>query len=112
MLYKLVSQLMGQKQENPLPEEEDDTKLAHQFVEFFLSKIINIRKLFHNIPPYESQLDTVPRLDKFSTRSEADLKTIINQMPNKSCQLNILKSSTLKKVIDTCNPAITRVIYL
>ena len=35
---------MGQTRENPLPEEEDDTKLAEQFREFFLGKIINIRK--------------------------------------------------------------------
>ena len=54
-LYTLISQLMGQKEENPLPEEDDDTKLAEQFGEFFLNKIINIRKLFHNIPPYEAQ---------------------------------------------------------
>ena len=103
---------MGQKQENPLPEEDDDTKLAEQFGEFFLSKIINIRKLFHNISPYKTQQDMVPRLDKFSTIGEAELKTIINQMPNKSCQLDILKTVTLKKVIDKCIPAITRVINL
>ena len=46
---------MCQKEENPLPEEDDDTKLAEQLREFFLNKIINIRKLFHNIPPYETQ---------------------------------------------------------
>ena len=96
-LYKLVSQLMAIKQEYPLPEENDDTKLAEQFREFFLGKIINIRKILHNIPPCKIQQDTVPRLDKFSTISEADLKTIKNQMPNKLCQLNILKASTLKK---------------
>ena len=33
-------------------------------------------------------------------------------MPNESCQLGILKTATLKKVIDTCIPAITRVINL
>ena len=54
-LYKLVSQLTGQKEENPLPEDDNDTKLAEQFGEFFLNKIINIRKLFHDIPPYETQ---------------------------------------------------------
>ena len=100
-LYKLVSQLTGQKQENILPEEDDDTKLAGQFREFFLSKIINIRKLFHNIPLCKTHQDTVPRLEKFSTISEADLKTIIHQMPNKLCQLDILKTTTLKKVKDT-----------
>ena len=56
-LHKLVSQLMDQKTGNPLPEEDNDTKLAEQFREFFLSKIINIRKLFRNIPPYKTQQD-------------------------------------------------------
>ena len=42
-LYKWVSQLMGKKQENPLAEEDDDTKPEEQFREFSLSKIINIR---------------------------------------------------------------------
>ena len=42
---------MGQKEENP---HDNDTKLAEKFGEFFLNKIINIRKLFHNIPPYET----------------------------------------------------------
>ena len=74
---------MGQKEDNPLPEEDDDSKLAEQFSEFFLNKIINIRKLFHNIPPNKPQNDAVPRFAKFSMISEADLKTIINQMPNK-----------------------------
>ena len=37
-LYKLVSQLMGQKENNPLQEEDDGTKLAEQFREFFLNK--------------------------------------------------------------------------
>ena len=109
-LYKLVSQLTGHKEENPLPEEDDDTKLAEQFGEFFINKIINIGKLFHHIPPHKSQEDTIPRFNKFSTISEADLKTIINQISNKS--FGILNTSTLKKVIDVYIPAITRVINL
>ena len=78
-VYRLVSQLMGQKEDNQLPEEDDDPKLAEQFDEFFLNKIINIRKLFCNIPPYKTQKDVIPGFEKFSTISEADLKTIINQ---------------------------------
>ena len=88
---------MGPKQENPLPEEDDDTKLAKQFGEFFLSKVINIRKLFHSIPPYKTQQDTVPRLDKLSTISEADLKTIINQMPKQIMSIWYLKNSNIQK---------------
>ena len=111
-LYKLVHQLMGQKEDNPLPEKDNDTKLAEQFGECFLNKILKIRKLFHNIPPYITQKDSIPRFDKFSTISKADLKTIIYQMPEISCQHDNLNTSTLKKVIDTCIQAITRVINL
>ena len=53
-LYKLVNHLTCQKEENPLLEEDDDTKLAEQFRKFFLNKIVSIRKLFHNTPPYET----------------------------------------------------------
>ena len=72
-LYKLISQLTGQKEDNLLPE-DDSIKPAEQFIEFFLSKIISIRKKIHNIPSYKTQEDTIPRFDKFSTMSEADLK--------------------------------------
>ena len=108
----MLGQLKGQKEENLIPEEDDDTTLAEQFREFFLNKIIHIRKLFNDIPSYEPQGDTVPRLGKFSTINKADLKTIISQMANKSCQLDILKTSMLKKVIYLCILAITRVINL
>ena len=111
-LYKLVSQLMGQKEDNPLPEEDDDTKLVEQFSEFFWNRIVNIKRLFHNISLYETQKDAIPRLDKFSTINKADLETIRNQMPNISCQLDILNASSLKKVIDVCIPSNTRVINL
>ena len=69
---------------------------AEEFREFFLNRIINIRKLFHKIPPYKTQEDTIPRFAKFSTRSEANLKTIINQIPSKSCELNNLNNNTEK----------------
>ena len=98
---------MDQKEDNPLPEDDDDTKLAEQFQEVFLTKITNIRKIFHDIPPYKTQEDTIPRWVKFSTISEADLKTILNQMPTKSCEIDILNISTLKKVIDMCITVIT-----
>ena len=74
--------------------------------------MISIRKLFHIIPLYKTQKDAIPKFDKFSMISEADLKAIINQMLNKSCQVDILNTSTLKKVIDVCIPAITGVISL
>ena len=75
-LCKMVSQLMGQKEENPLPGESDDIKIAEQFGEVFLNKIINVRKLFHNKQLYKTQRDTVPMLGKSSTISKTDLKTI------------------------------------
>ena len=99
-LYKLVSQLTGQKEDNPLPEDDDGTKLAEQFRQFFTNKVINIRKIFHSMPSYKTQQDTIVRFNKFSTISEADLKTVVNLMPSKSCELDILNISTLKKVTD------------
>ena len=48
-LYKLVSQLMGQKEDNPLPEEDGDAKLAEQFSAFFLNKTSgNYSTIYHH----------------------------------------------------------------
>ena len=62
-LYKFVSQLIDQKEDNPLPEGDDNAILTEQFSKFFPNKIINIQKLFQNIPPYKTQEDTIPRFD-------------------------------------------------
>ena len=102
---------MGQKEDNPSPEEDNDIKLAEQFGEFSLTKLSTQETIPQNTGIQNSK-DEIPRLDKFPTISEANLKTIISQMPNKSCQLDILNMSTLKTVIDVCITAITMVINL
>ena len=56
---------MGQKQENPLPEEDNDTKLTEQFG-ILPKQNYQHQETIHNIPPYKTQQHTVPRLDKFS----------------------------------------------
>ena len=59
-LYKLVSQLMGQKEDNPIPEEDDDTKLDEQFGEFFLNIISstsgNYSTIYHHTKLKKIQL--------------------------------------------------------
>ena len=52
-LYQLITKLTGQNKPNPLPTSTSDEKLADEFANYFLKKIINIRKLFDGIPNYK-----------------------------------------------------------
>ena len=48
----------------------------------------------------------------FSTITEHDLRDTIMKILSKSCKLDILTTSLLKRVLDSCLPAITRVFNL
>ena len=41
-LFKLINELAGNKEQNPLPEAKSNKDLAEEFVQFFLNKIEKI----------------------------------------------------------------------
>ena len=46
------------------------------------------------------------------TINEHDLRDKIMKMPDKSCELDIMTTSLLKRVLNSCLPAIARVVNL
>ena len=83
--------------------------LAEEFANYFLEKILNIRKLFDEIPNYKPNSNDVPQINRFSTLSENELYRIIMEMPSGTCELDIIPTKFLKKVLMHCIPAITKV---
>ena len=61
-LYKLASSLMGMKKENQLPEYDSKEELANQFAEFFIAKIQTIRDKLDDLPLYDLQDSSPPKL--------------------------------------------------
>ena len=69
-LYKIISDLTGQNDINPLPESHSDQELAEDFAEFFLQKIKAICEKFNNITPDITEPSDVLQLTTFSPVSE------------------------------------------
>ena len=111
-LYQLITKLTGQNKSNPLPVSTSNEHLADKFANYFLEKILNIRKLFDGIPNYKPTPIDIPPLNKFSILSETQLYKIIMEMPSTTCELDIISTEFLKKVLTHCIPAITKVVNL
>ena len=79
---------------------------------YFLEKILNIRKLFNGIPNYKPNATDIPQLNQFSILSETQLYKIIMEMPSTTCELDIIPTEFLKKVLMHCIPTITKVVNL
>ena len=111
-LYQLITKLTGQNKSNPLPASTSDEHLADEFETYFLEKILNIRKLFDGIPNYKTTPINIPLLNKFSILSETQLYKIIMEMPSTTCEVDIIPTEFLKKVLMHCIPAKTKVVNL
>ena len=74
-LFQLVGNLLGCKEDNPLPETTSDSALAEDFASFFHNKIYNIRTRFKDIQPYKpDEKCNVPLLCKFAPISAKELE--------------------------------------
>ena len=111
-LYQLITNLTGQNKSNPLPASTSIEHLADEFASYFLEKICNIRKLFDGIPNYKPTPTNTPLLYKFSTLPESQLYTIIMEIPSTTCELDIIPTKFIKKVLTHCIPALTKVVNL
>ena len=113
-LNNLVSKLTGTMKENSLPESENDIKLANDFADYFLKKIQTIRDALVDVTNYspEELIPEVPLLAKFEPLSENEVKNIINKLGIKSCELDIMPKSLLKKCLSGLLPSVTKIVNI
>ena len=97
-LYALVNNLLGTKVSNPLPESNSDEKLAEEFAEFFLSKVLKIRDSIKHYPKYVVTDKNQPKLDIFRDLYE-EVLSIIMTMPVKHCDLDLIPATVMRKLI-------------
>ena len=114
-LYQITNNIMNNVVSNPMPPSASDLDLSNTFADFFLAKIINIRRLFDDIPPIDLPVrEGVPRLTVFSPITESKVKSLISDMKTKSCELDPIPTHLLKnnKVLQLLLPPITKIINL
>ena len=54
----------------------------------------------------------IPKFTSFCPLTESEVCVVIMKMENKHCKLNIIPTSILKQILDTCLPAITQIVNL
>ena len=108
-LYKLASSLMGMKKENQLPE-YDSKELANKFAEFFIAKIQTIRNKLDDLPLYDLQDSSSPKLSSLEPLTNEEVKQIVKEMPAKYCDLDAVPTSIIKEALDLLLPTLVKLV--
>ena len=116
-IYKIVNGLLHRKQGSPLPPITPLSKLAEEFCEFFDSKIAKIMNhLQSNLEGdpqqfiyKEDHLPTEKRLQSFNHIVYDDVKKLVADTPNKSCELDLINTKLLQFNIGILAPIIANI---
>ena len=99
-LYSLVRYLMGTKVQNLMPDNTGDEKLANDFADYFIEKIQKIQDDLDDYPKFKPKRNsTITSLKIFEPTTADEVTTIIKEMKTKSCELDFLPTSLLKKAL-------------
>ena len=108
-IHRLASSLFGGKPKSILPESDDCSKLANDFMNFFVNKVKGIRKDMQDnlreeneFQPVLSKYDTRPprHLPAFLPTTAEEVKKFVLSSNNKSCELDPAPTEIIKKAID------------
>ena len=113
-LFVILNELVNQKQSPKLPEYSSEQNLAEQFNDFFIGKIRNIRKDLDSIDSNKcfDEKASVSHLDNFEPCTEDELRRIIMNSSNASCELDPIPTPLLKKCLDTLLPYLTHMVNI
>ena len=110
-LHSIVNNELGTSKESPLPESLDDRDLANSFAEFFHSKIVKIRDVLTQTAPQTFEHNpTIPTVNSFHKMSTDDVQQIITSMTSKSCELDVIPTTVLKKLLQKLTPILTHIV--
>ena len=97
-LYVVVNGILGTTKCNPLPECDSDEELAESFASFFLDKIKKICNNLYSHPLLVPGKRNTPQLKEFRLMSDKEILRVINEMPNKQCDLDPVPFMVFKKL--------------
>ena len=96
-LYSLVRYLTGTKVQNPMPNSTIDKQLANDFADYFIEKIQDDLDANPKFKPKRNS--SITPLKIFEPTTADEVTTIIKGMKTKSCELDFLPTSLLKKAL-------------
>ena len=111
-LFLLVNHLTGHKPEIPLPTRRSDKELAEEFASFFLSKIVKIREELDHYRLYQPSKSNIPKFNNFRKLEGDQVRKLVMSTKSKSCELDPILTTLVKKTIPCLLPTITKIINL
>ena len=114
-IYGIANKLLHRKVDTPLPQHSSLNSLVENFSDYFCSKIQRLREqLDTSTVSYAEQSDdqTTPSLESFEPASEAEVLKIISGSAAKSCGLDPIPSTLLKKHLHVLLPVVTQIVNL
>ena len=110
-LYAVVNGILGTMKCNLLPECESDDELAESFASF-LDKIMKIWDNLDSHPLFVPGKRNTPILTEFKLISDKEILKVINEMPNKHCDLDPVPFMIFKKLALHLKSEITKLVNL
>ena len=110
-LLCLCSQMMGKCGDTMFPSNISPESLPHKFNEFFVHKIDEIRRSFdpdRPIPTNSVEFSGTA-FAEFQLVTEDFVKTVVQEMPKKSCDLDPIPTSVLYDCLDEIIPIVTSI---
>ena len=111
-LHSLVNNLTSKKDEDEWPEHTSSDQLAEDFATYFQGKIEKTRETFKNKPRYNAPEMDVPRLVCFVPMTEKQVSIVIASLKSKSCELDAIPTTILKKMLPAVIPLITKIVNI
>ena len=110
-LFNIANRLLNRKQPSSLPTHEDSNALAQDFINFFHSKVRNIRNSLAVVttPP---TLRTSSRMDSIMPTTPAEIAELIRKLPAKSCELDPIPTKLVKDCLPTLAPIMSQIVNL
>ena len=110
-MYRLSNELFGNQQPPIYPTYVDMSLLPNIFLNFFTSKVEDIRLSLesecHDAPTFDDPVFNGLPLDQFQCVSVSDIKKLISNSATKSCELDPIPTSILKDCLPELLPIIT-----
>ena len=94
----VVNGILGTMKCNPLPECDSDKELAESFACFFLDKIKKICDNLGSHPLFVPGKRNTSKLTEFRLMLDKEILRVINEMPNKHCDLDPVPFMVFKKL--------------
>ena len=114
-LYNAINSITGVKKSNLMPSGNSDLYLANTFADHFINKIQKIRDALSSAEIYDPSKTprvNIPEFKCFEPMPQEEVLRVINAMPTKSCEIDLVPTRLFKQLAPRIIKNLTELINL